>query len=293
MMNRLQLKQQRERFARRSFSIRHATVQSLSKETVSQQADRIQLLLKPACYGDFFQYYFGFDSSLPISTARCADFHVESYKRLLVDTHIVQFRLWFRGSAKSIQSNVGVPFALKCLNEMKFMLLVGITETRARLLLSDLQVQLESNERIIKNFGKQVKYGDWSEGAFETQDGCYFLAQGINQPLRGLRRHAFRLDYVVIDDVEDRKVAQNSRLVRERAERVLGDIGGAFSKHRQRMVICNNYITKRGVINRLLDSFQGKQHVDVSRVNLTDDKLRPTWPSYYTAADIKRIVEAL
>lgn len=290
-MSRSQLKRHREHFARRTAAIRRATTQSLSKETEEEQAARVRSLLEPARYVDFFQYYFGVDSTLPISTARCATFHVDAYKKLLSHTHIVQFRLWFRGSAKSIQSNVGNPFALKCMNELKFMLLVGITETRARLLLSDLQAQLESNERIIKDFGKQVKYGDWSEGAFETQDGCYFLARGINQPIRGLRKNAFRLDYVVIDDVEDRKIALNTRLVQERADKVLGDIGGAFSKDKQRMVICNNYITKQGVVNRLLAAYQGKRHVDISRVNLTHEDLTPTWPAYYSTDDVQRIIK--
>ena len=138
--------------------------------------------------------------------------------------------------------------------------------------------------------GKQVRYGDWSDGAFETQDGCYFLARGINQPFRGLRKNADRLDYVVVDDIEDRRVANNARLVHERTERILGDIGGAFSKDRQRMVVCNNYITKRGVIAHLLSAFESKPHVDVSRVNLTRDGWVPTWPEYYTTTEIKRIV---
>ena len=37
------------------------------------------------------------------------------------------------------------------------MLLVGINQERANLLLFELQAQLEGNERIIKDFGKQVK----------------------------------------------------------------------------------------------------------------------------------------
>ena len=143
-MNKFELKQHRERFAQRSHIIRRATISSLLKESEDQQAERIRSLLRPARYADFFQYYFGVDSTLPISTARCATFHVEAYKKLLSRKHIVQFRLWFRGSAKSIQSNVGNPFALKCLDELKFMLLVGITEMRARLLLSDLQSAIRS-----------------------------------------------------------------------------------------------------------------------------------------------------
>ena len=44
------------------------------------------------------------------------------------------------------------------------MLLVGINELRARLLLADLQAQLEANERLLRDFGKQVAYGHWKDG---------------------------------------------------------------------------------------------------------------------------------
>ena len=93
------------------------------------------------------------------------------------------------------------------------MLLVASSAWRAKLLLADLQAQLEANERIISDFGPQMQYGHWRDGAFETSDGCYFMGLGINQPFRGLRRYANRIDLAIVDDIEDRKRVSNPGLI--------------------------------------------------------------------------------
>ena len=72
-------------------------------------------------------------------------------------------------------------------------------------------------------------------------------------------------------------------------DKLLGDLGGAFHKERQRWVISNNYITRKGVIAGLLQRLKGKTHVHISRVNLTDEEGQSTWPSYYSSTDVDRI----
>ncbi|MCY4418887.1 MAG: hypothetical protein OXB93_03460 [Cytophagales bacterium] len=288
MTNR-ELREHQSAFRRKSRYIRSLTSDSFPEESSAEQERRISRLLRPAHYGEFFMYYFGSSSGFSLGDAPCSPFHKRAYRKLLSDRLLTQFRLWFRGSAKSIQTNVGNVFALKCLGETRFMLLVGMNRARACLLLSDLQVQLQYNERIIRDFGNQVLHGNWREGAFETRDGSYFMSLGIEQPFRGLRRGSHRLDLVVVDDVEDRKKARNQRLIQERSEKILGDIGGAFSKDRRRLVISNNYMVKGGIIDCLSRHYKSRSHVNISRVNLSNSKGVPTWPAYYSRADISRI----
>ena len=264
-MNRQCLKAAEERFRANTRWIARATANALRKESPEMQQKRIERLLMPGRYGQFFDYYFGLRANAPLSDAASADFHIAAYKELLRRSNIVQFRLWFRGAAKSMQTNVGNAFALKCRKETRFMLLVGSSLWRAKLLLADLQAQLSANERILQDFGPQIQYGHWREGMFETRDGCYFMALGINQPFRGLRRYANRIDFAVVDDVEDRKRVANRSLIAARVDKIVGELGAAFHKTRQRLVIANNYITQDGIVAGLLQRLQGKSHVRLSK----------------------------
>lgn len=288
---RKELNQAREDYKARLRLIRQATSKSLYFETPEEQKERIARLLKPENYNEFFQYYFGGDSNMSLSDSDCAQFQIDAFKELVENNFITQFREWFRGSAKSTHTNVGNLFALKQMGETKFSVIIGANELRANLLLADLQIHLEGNERIIKDFGNQISHGDWSKGMFETTDGCYFMALGIDQPFRGLRRFANRIDFAVVDDVEDREVANNPRRVRQRSEKILSDLRGAFGKNRRRLVICNNYITNTGILNYLHKKVDDKSTTKSSRVNIVDSKGNPTWPERYTKEEIRFMKE--
>ena len=240
------------KFKEYSAFVRRATTEQIIGESEELKQVRIDYLLQPQNYGLFFNHYLGKDTPVPMADSDCAWYHLKSYEEIYRRPFLTQFRIVFRSGAKSVHSNVGNVMALKQSGLVKFFLVVGINELRAKLLLADLQIQFESNQRFIKDFGPQISYGNWADGMFETSDRCYFMALGIDQPFRGLRHYANRIDLASVDDVEDRKVALNPILVRERGEKILGDLAPAFAKDSQRMIISNNYITKTGVINYLL-----------------------------------------
>ncbi len=180
------------------------------------------------------------------------------------------------------------------------------------MLLQDLQAQFESNNRIIKDFGMQKSYGNWADGQFETIDRCTFMALGIDQPFRGLRANGVRLEYVSIDDIEDKKRAMNSRLIGEYADKVTGDIQGAFSKDSERAIINNNFFVDNGFIANLLKrkGFDAKKlkttenfvkqnkYSKIYLINLTDKYYQdiengstdwePSWKERYTKEDCLR-----
>jgi hypothetical protein len=241
-----------ERYKAHSLAINRSTIESITKETPEAQEKRIKFLLKPENYGLFFNHYFGKGTPIPLADSDCAWFHIDVYKDLYYNQFITLFNLIFRGGAKSTHANLGYPFGLKQSGLAKFFLTVGANEVRAAMLLQDLQVQFESNNRIIKDFGMQKSYGNWAEGQFETTDRCTFMALGIDQPFRGLRQNGVRLEYASIDDIEDRKRALNKSIVGEYADKVTGDIQGAFSKNSERTIINNNYFVEGGFVGTLL-----------------------------------------
>ena len=282
-----ELRAAQKNYLRQVKQVNEMTVKSLN-DVEEQENDievRLHALLRPENYGTFWNYYLGLSAGGNLGDKACADFHIRAYRQLQRQKNIIQFRIWFRGAGKSLQTNVGNVLALKQRKELKFMLLVGSTELRAKLLLADLQAQLEGNERLIRDFGKQIRYGHWQEGQFETMDGCYFMALGIDQPFRGLRRHANRIDLAVVDDVEDRKVALNPRIVQERVDKITRDLLEACQKDKQRLVISNNLITKEGIVTHLLTRMRGP-HIRVSEVPIVDKQGNSKWPAAWSAEDI-------
>lgn len=299
-MTKTELKEAKERYFLNSKMIKELTFQTLTKESEEQQQARIKKLLKPENYNDFFDYYFGVNSGLPLADAPCAEFHQESYSKVFHDRYIRQLRMWYRGAAKSIHTNVGNILHLKENNELFFALLIGANEGLAKLLLSDLQVHLESNERIIKDFGIQVSYGDWAEGEFQTKDGRFFKALGLNQPFRGLRFGAFRPDFASVDDCEDRDRAKRPEMVRKYGEKITGDLKKAFHKQRGRLIVPNNYIVKGGLIDFIHHQFKDSSHLDISRVDLATQNItrdnyhqvawEPSWKERYTRQEVINII---
>ena len=288
-MTKTELKEAKERFFALSKTIQTITADKLVKESTEQQEERIKYLLKPENYVEFFDWYFGFNSGLPLADAPSSKFHQSSYEKVFADPFIVQFRRWFRGAAKSIHTNVGNMLHLKQNNELNFALLVGRNEGMAKILLQDLQVHLKSNELFIKDFGMQMSYGNWADGQFQTIDGKNFKALGLNQPFRGLRFGADRIDFASVDDVEDRDQAKNKDMVRKFGDKIVGDLKKAFHLRRGRLVIPQNYIVKDGINDYILKKFEKSAHLDVSTVNLSDAKGNPLWDERYSKEDIKRI----
>ncbi len=300
-MTKTELKEAQERYFAMSKMVKNLTSEALTKETTDEQQARIKRLLKPENYIEFFDYYFGVNSGLPLADAPSSKFHQASYEKVFKDNKIRQFRQWFRGAAKSIHTNVGNILHLKENNELFFAILIGANEGLSKILLSDLQVHLEHNERIIKDFGVQLSYGNWADGEFQTKDGKYFKALGLNQPFRGLRFGQYRPDFASVDDCEDRDRAKRPEMVRKYGEKITGDLKKAFHKKRGRLIVPNNYITKDGLLDFLMDKFKDSKHFDLSKIDLATknitkenyDKVKgwePSWDERYSKQDVIDII---
>jgi len=302
-MTKTELKEARERFERMSKLIKEATSANLIKESSAQQEARIKRLLKPENYGEFFDYYFGINSGLPLADAPTPQFHIRDYIKTFNDRFIRQMRKKFRGAGKSIQANVGNVTHLKENNELFFAVFIGANEALAKILLSDLQVHFQNNERYIADFGNQFSYGDWSDGDFQTKDGKHFKALGINQPFRGLRFGAYRPDFASIDDCEDRDRAQRPDMIRKYGEKITGDLFKAFHRKRGRAIINNNYIVKDGLLDFIKNQLSESKHFDESITNLATKNItkynynevknwQPSFPERDTKDDVIRILLA-
>ncbi len=270
-----------------------------SNESYSVKNARIERSKKDYAY--FFKYY------LPMyATSECGWFHIFIASLLIKFTIIRLLLKWFRGGAKSVHSNIGYPLWLKINEQMKFMVLVGQNETKACILLSDIQAQLMSNKRFINDFGEQFSHGSWEEGNFKTKDGCAFFALGFGQSPRGLRNESVRPDYISLDDVDTQEMSNNPSRVRKGTDWVCDDLMGCFDVGKQRLVVSNNTPFVNSIIGTLSDDklktveptpiekikrgvkakgafeYKNKNYWHSLRVNAVDEFFNPAWEEKYT-----------
>ena len=234
--------------------IERATQLNLA-ESPAERAERITCL--EGDYIAWFEYYFP-----TYAKARCAWFHREMAERIIDNEEISILLEMYRSSAKSVHADMGIPLYLMYTGRMKFMLLIGQTERKAQKLLSACQAQIKHNKRLESDYGPKFKHGDWGEGDFMTTDGVRFMSLGFGQDPRGVREEADRPDYIVVDDIDNRKHVNNDRMMREAVEWITEDLMGCFDdmdvgeKSVRRFVYANNNFHKNSITNRLKAQFR-------------------------------------
>lgn len=220
-------------------------------ETVTEKAERIKQL--EADYASWFEYYFP-----QYAKVKCAWFHKQFAKDVTSARELYYLFEAYRSSAKSVHADIGLPLYLMVKRQLRYMLLIGETEQKAKILLSGVQAQLKYNQRFINDYGEKFKHGDWSEGDFLTTDGIRFKSLGWGQNPRGLREEADRPDYIVVDDVDNKKHVNNNRLMADGVEYITEEIWGCFDESNnavKRFVYCNNNFHKNSITNRLKTVF--------------------------------------
>lgn len=257
----------------------HQQTELDESESTEEQFARIERLEND--YRAFFDYYFPM-----YATATTADFHVELANEMRKQKNFKGIFEAFRGSAKSTHANIGIPLWLMVNKEMKCMLLVGQTYEKAVRLLTSLQAQLVSNQRIIKDYGQQVTRGSWRQGEFVTKSGCAFFAIGLGQSPRGTRHAANRPDLIIMDDCDSKKLNKNPALVRETVEWALDDLMGCMDIGTERFVVLNNRISKNSVLaqlHKMMVAQKSNQHRwHYQQVNALNEKGESTWPAKYS-----------
>jgi hypothetical protein len=264
-------------------------------ETPSEQSERIKKLERS--YHHWFEYYFGNYAKYP-----SAWYHKKAAKLIINNPVVYLIFEAFRGAAKSVHSCMGIPlYLMLAKKDLHFMLLVGLNEKKAKRLLSGIQAQLKYNQKIIKDYGRLFKTGDWGEGDFMTTTNVRFSCLGIGQDPRGERQDEHRPDFIVCSDVDNKKKSKNNVIIQERVEYITDDLwqtfeGGPAAK--RRFIMDNSRVHKNSILVRLAKVFQSKNeeanrearehkhyHLRVPRV---DKNGEPNWPE----RDTKESIEA-
>lgn len=282
-MSKLKNKEALKRFSERCQLIFDSTTFN-PLETESEQQARIARAKRD--YAFFVSYYFPHYASAP-----CADFHIKAANRIKRNPQAREILMWARGHAKSTHSNILIPLWLKIqdANSFRVMVLVGKSQDNAITLISDLQAELEHNQRYIHDFGVQLKYGSWEEGRFVSKDERAFYALGRGQSPRGLRYRQYRPDYIVVDDLDDDELCRNPARVEKMYDWLLEALFGSMDMGRGRFVMVGNLIGKYSVLAKLSEN----KAFSVMRINALDKNNKPSWPQKYSIDDIRTMVDTL
>ncbi len=118
----------------------------------------------------FSKYYFPNYASAPF-----AKFQLKFAKKVIASDNIYIVRAWAREHAKSVVSGLFLPMFLKFTGRLSNMLLVSHSYDNACELLMPIMLNLESNQRIIADYGVQKGFRGWEMGRFLTNDAHTFM----------------------------------------------------------------------------------------------------------------------
>ncbi len=234
-------------------------------ETQIQKRKRIEAL--EADPEKWFAYYFP-----SYYTAEPAPFHKKATKRIVANPEWMEVRSWSRELAKSARTMMEALY-LSFTKKKKVWLMISNTEDNAKRLLLPYKNILESNNRIINDYGVQRQVGKWEDHEFTTRFGFSFRALGAGQSPRGTRNDAARPDGIIIDDFDTDEKCRNRDRVKADTDWIQEAVIPTRSVSVPLLVIVNGNIIHKYCTITILGALADCWDV----VNLTDKSGKPTW----------------
>ena len=231
------------------------------------------------CYA-FFARYFGSEG---------APFH-DDFINHMKDSYWGNHRylnLGFRGCAKTSFTKLFITYVILNDNDRsrKYIKVMTRNMGNAKQIVTDVYNNCVSLRDLYGDIF--VKEGDKKReetmGSFTTVDQRKLLAGTIGVTQRGHIQDAYRPDWIVFDDVEDRESIQSLTQTEATINRIDEAIAGLSADGSW---MCNgNYISEEGVIQWFLN----KPHVVVDKIAIMDEDGNPTWPERYNKEKIEQI----
>jgi hypothetical protein len=254
-------------------SIRNSTPVDIN-ETQEQKAKRIKKL--EADPEQWFKYYFP-----KYCFCEPSDFHKKSTRKVLKAKRLYQARRWARGLSKSTRRMFEVLYKKFAQKFRVNALLISKSESNAIRLLAPYRANLEANQRLINDYGEQVKVGKWSEEEFITKDGCSFRAVGAEQNPRGAKLEEMRVNVVIFDDVDDDEVCRNPERLQQRWEWIEQAVIPTVDISKDYFIFFDNNIIAEDSI-----AVRAAQYADdVETINIREND-KSVWPEKNSEADI-------
>lgn len=250
-------------------------------ETAAAKIKRIAKL--EANPEEWFKFYFP-----NFYTAEPAPFHKKATKRIIDNPEWYEVRSWSRELAKSARTMMETLY-LTTTGKKKTVLLVSATLDDAERLLLPYKSILETNNRIINDYGQQESISNWTSTEFITRGGASFRAIGAGQSPRGTRNDASRPDVILIDDIDTDVDCRNAETIQKKYEWIEQALIPTRSISVPLLIIaCGNIIAKYCCITEM-----GKKADVWEVVNIRDKEGKSTWPTKNTEEMIDRALKPI
>lgn len=206
----------------------------------------------------FFSLYLGEYVQYPF-----APFHKEMFAITEDELTRISAVVAFRGSAKTTIMTTSFPiWAITGKLEKKFILILSQTQQQARLHLTNIKRELESNELLKEDIGPFEEFSDeWAANSIVLKNyGARIVAASTEQSIRGIKHGRYRPDLVICDDVED----LSSTKTREGRDRTFNWLTGEvlpIGDDSTKIVIVGNLLHEDCLLMRL------KQHFEDGKMN--------------------------
>lgn len=229
----------------------------------------------------WFKYYFP-----NYYTSEPALFQVKSTKRIMTHPEWFESRVWARELAKSVRTMMETLKQVMT-GQKRNILLISNSEDNAERLLEPYRANLDSNLRLISDYGKQRSL-KWRSKEFKTIRGAAFRAVGADQSPRGTRNDAIRPDKIIIDDIDTDQDCRNPEIITKRVEWIYGALIPTRAVNVPlQIVVCGNKIAEYCCVTELMKK---ADHVDVVNIRTNG---RSSWPSKNSEADIDRVLSII
>lgn len=192
----------------------------------------------------------------------------------------------FRGCSKTSRNKLFIAFCIANDedNTRRFIKVVASDGSNSKQITTDIYNMFVSNRIMYyypEIFQRDIKKREETMSSFTTSAGVKVSAGTVGMEQRGDVQEDARPDLLLLTDFETRKTLRSAVLTQaiwdnmEEARTGLAKGGGAIYE-------CN-YLSERGNVHRLIKK---RKYVLITPI-IKDDK--PTWPAYYTLADIQQI----
>lgn len=195
--------------------------------------------------------------------------------------------LGFRGCAKTTFTKLFLTFVI--LNDAsahrKYMKVLTRNIGNAKQMVTDVYNLIVEASPLYGNIfaNDSKKKQEETMSSFTTSDGRKLLSGTVGMTQRGHLQDAYRPDFVMFDDVEDRESIQSLTTTESTIWRIDEALTGLAADGSY--MVNGNYISEEGVVQWFLN----KPNMVVDKIPIRDEDGNPTWPERYPKEKIQEL----
>jgi len=232
-------------------------------------------------FGIFIENYFEHYQTSPTPP-----FHWQIYEDLeREDVNFIEL-IAFRGSAKSTIASLAFPIFCAVTDRKKFILLLSDSFSQAKIHISNIIHELESNEALIRDFGPFQGSEEWTATNIVMQNGARIMSRSRGQKVRGLRHLQYRPDLVIADDVENSESVRTKEQRDKTAEWFLSEVVPALDNKKGKMILIGNLLHSDSLVSKQKQLITD-QGIGVLKEYSLMHEGKCLWPERFSEEEIK------